>query len=273
MAGLIGALVGAAVLLLLASLLIPARRAGRTGSSSRHRLTERQQNLLIAVGGAVVILCGVRILIGSWVIAVLFSSGGVALPGWLNHVRLRRRNEQIVEQLEGLMHRLASAMAGSGLTAEMAWVEAAAEFKDKPPLGPELAIIVQELQVAHLLSDILRNRGRHLGIDEFELIATSTSVMGALGGNLAERYRRAGEMLAMRRTSRATMQSLTQESRMSVNVIAAIPFGVFGLFRWSAPEFLDPLLSSALGLTIVAVAMGIIVGGCLIAHRMIRTEE
>lgn len=270
MGGIIGGLVGLAVLLLLLPMLPKPER--RRVAKDAAGMTEAQRNRLIALGAGALILLVVWLLIGSWPIALLFSLGGAGVPGWLDEIRRQRRNQRLVEQMEVLMSRLASAMAGGGIGPEHAWVEAAAEIQEEP-LHSELKHIVDELQVGRSLADTLRSRGRHLGITEFDLIATSTAVMGSLGGNLVDRYRSAGEMLGNRRADKATIQSLTTETRASVHVIGAIPLLVFGAMRYMAPEMLDPLLHTGPGLILTGVALGVVAAGYLWAQRMARLDR
>lgn len=228
-------------------------------------LTLRQQRLMWGTGAALLALLFGRAVFGAWTIGALFSVVGVVAPGWVWHRRQERQRERTIEQLEQALIQVANAMAG-GATPEMAWLDAAADFPD--PLGTPLREIARELQLGRQLSDSLKAQSRFLGIPELDLVARNTGILGNMGGNLSESYRRMAATIGQRRADRATLNSLTLDVRLNGHVVAALPFVIFAIWRAVAPEYVEPVLSSALGQIVLGIGSALVFAGWVWMSRM-----
>lgn len=228
-------------------------------------MTQRQQRLLWGFGAALLALLFGRAVFGAWTVGALFSLVGVVAPGWVWHRRQERLRDRTIEQLEQVLVQVANAMAG-GATPEMAWLDAAVEFPE--PLGVTLRQIAQELQLGRPLSESLQAQSRHLGISELDLIARNTGILGHMGGNLSESYRRMAATIGQRRADRATLMSLTMDVRLNGHVVSALPFIIFAIWRVSAPEYVEPVLSSALGQIVLGFGAALVFLGWVWMSRM-----
>ena len=236
-----------------------------------HGLTQRQQNWLYGLGAALLAtVCG-KAIFGAWGMGLIFSIVGVGAPGWILYRRRERRRARMAEQLEQLMGRLANSMAGSNATPEMAWLEAAAEVGD--PLGSVLHEIARALQVGVPLEEALLQQSHYLGIPEFELVAQSTAVLSGMGGNLAERYRRIADMIGERRSARATLHSLTLDTRLNGHIVSAVPFIAFAGLRYIVPHYVQPVLASPGGQIVLGFGSALVLGGWFWMLRIADVER
>ena len=68
------------------------------------------------------------------------------------------------------------------------------------------------------------------------------------------------------------VKTLTAQSRISANVLAALPFGMGGLTYFLNPDYLEPLLSTDFGQKISMVGVVMVVLGFTVCRRMARIE-
>ncbi len=80
------------------------------------------------------------------------------------------------------------------------------------------------------------------------------------------------ETILQRGRLRREMRALTAEGRISALVLGSLPFGLFLFLLSSNRNYLDPLLSSRLGVIALIAAGGLLVAGIAWLTRIVRIE-
>ena len=68
------------------------------------------------------------------------------------------------------------------------------------------------------------------------------------------------------------VKTLTAQSRVSANVLSALPFALGGLSYLLNPYYIEPLISTEIGRMVSAVAVVLVVIGFTVCRRMARIE-
>lgn len=136
------------------------------------------------------------------------------------------------------------------------------------PLRATLGRVLSDTALGVPLDQAMAREARRVGIAELAMLAAIVSTQAATGGNLSESVENLGAMLRERIDSGARMKSATAESRLTLVVLALVPFlGVAAQSAFS-PDTLKLLLGEARHL--LGIGTGLIAGGLFVAWLMIR---
>ena len=136
------------------------------------------------------------------------------------------------------------------------------------PFRATLRRVLSDTGLGVPLDHAMAREARRVGIAELDMLAAIVSTQAATGGNLSESVQNLGEMLRERIDSGARMKSATAESRLTLVVLALVPFlGVAAQSAFS-PDTLKLLLGEARHL--LGIGTGLIAIGIFVAWLMVR---
>jgi tight adherence protein B len=180
------------------------------------------------VGGAMII-----------VLALLF----------VNNVASRQR-KKFETQLPDTLNLLATSLrAGYSL---LQAVEAVGE-EAPDPTRREFGRAMAEIRLGRPMDDALADIAIRMDSTDFEWTVLAIEIQREVGGNLAEVLQTTSETMVQRNRLRREMKALTAEGRISAIVLSLLPIGLFVFIFLTNPDYMEPLLSSAIG---VAVLIG-----------------
>ena len=159
-----------------------------------------------------------------------------------------------------------SAELGAGRTLERALRSTAASVP--PPLGPALAGASREVSAGEAIDVALE---RALPPDEAStLLAAAFGLQRRLGGDLPRLCRELARTLDDRLRVESDVRALTAQARFSAAVVPLLPpLGLAGLFAMQ-PAGVTRLLTSPLGLLVVAVAAALNLAGAFAIRRLVQ---
>lgn len=202
----------------------------------------------------------------------LFLLGAVA-GGAVPTLWARRR---VVRRLASFEHQLPDAltMISGALRAGQSFLQAVDTVsREVPaPLGPELARLVQETRVNVPLEDALRRLSARVGSSDLDLVVAAVSVQREAGGNLAQVIDRVGQTIRERLRLRGEIRTLTAQGRLSGFVVGSLPLVLGALIWWLNPEYLEILLTSALGQVMLGTAAVLAVIGFLLIRKLVSVD-
>jgi tight adherence protein B len=210
----------------------------------------------------------------------LVSLTGIALVGlfalvvpwgartWLR-VRLERRRAQFTEQLPDMLQGTASAIrAGHGLVAALSMVaEEAAE-----PSRTEFLHVVADEALGVPLEEALRVVQRRMDSRDVLQIALVAQIQRESGGNMAEVLDRVVDALRQRGELRRMVSALTAQGRLSRWVVTALPLVLLLVVSVADPHYVNPLFTTSLGLTLLAMAGAMMAAGSLVIGKIVNFE-
>ncbi len=253
------------------------RFATATGFSAR--LDDRLERAGMPIAsGEFVALTTVCALVGAvvgaiFLLNVIFVLLIAGMAGLIPHVWLvrteKKRKGLLVEQLADTMSILASSLR-AGYSFLQALDTVSKEIGE--PSAGEFQRVVAEIRLGRPVDDALIAMGERVDSDDLRWAVIAINVQRQVGGNLAEVLDIVASTVRERAYIRRQVAVLSAEGRISVGILAAIPFFLLLYISIVNPEYIKPLFTTTPGLILV-VGGGIFMGlGIWIMTRIIKID-
>ena len=204
------------------------------------------------------------------IIFVLLIAGVAALIPYFWMVRNhRKRQHLLLDQLADTLSILASSLrAGYSFLQALDTVS-----KDiGEPSASEFQRVVAEIRLGRPVDDALTAMAVRINSDDLKWAVIAINVQRTVGGNLAEVLDIVANTVRERGYIRRQIQVLSAEGRLSVAILASLPFGIMLYLAVVNPEYISPLFTTTVGL-ILLVAAGSMIGlGIFVMTRMVRID-
>jgi len=188
--------------------------------------------------------------------------GPLAVLAWL---RKRRRNAFAAQFPEAIDIIVRSLRAGHPVPIAISMV--ARELPD--PVGTEFGIVADEISYGAELEGALRGMMTRIGQEDLPLFVTSVAIQASTGGNLGQILENLSKVIRERFKTRRKIRGLSAEGRTSAMILNAVPFTVFGLINFTAPDFYGETWDHPFTPWFFGAALGWMLIGNLIMRRMI----
>ncbi len=103
-------------------------------------------------------------------------------------------------------------------------------------------------------------------------VVMAIRIQREVGGNLAEVLLNTVATMRERAATRRQVKALSAEGKISAYILIALPVGVGGFLFLTRPEYMLPLLTSALGLSMLIGAVVLVVFGSWWMSKLIKVE-
>lgn len=169
------------------------------------------------------------------------------------------RQKLIMSQIPAMVEELARA-AKTGRSVEHSLSLVA---DDTPaPLGTELKLVAQRLNMGVPLRDAVRDLPKRTGVNTFNLLNTTLIVQQQTGGDLVMVMERLSRTVRDRLLFLGRLRAATAASRATAILMVLLPLAVLAFFSFREPDYLSHLLSSSWGRNATLLAFALeIVGG------------
>lgn len=186
----------------------------------------------------------ILVALGVAVLAVLIP------PALLNH-RISARRRAFEQQLPDMLTLLAGTLrAGYSISQG---IEAMSKEIDEP-MAREMRRVVSETRLGRPLEESLEAVAERMESEDFAWAVMAIRIQREVGGNLAELLLTVADTMVQRERLRREVKTLTAEGRISAIIIGALPPGVGALIFVMNREYIQPLFTEPLGLTLLGVA-------------------
>lgn len=225
--------------------------------------------LLLAVPSFIV----TALLLGFQPVGLLAALGagllGYFVPGFFLRVLRHRRGTKIEKQLVEFLPMLATSLrSGFGLHQG---IEVAARQLG-PPLGEELALVLNDVSLGAAMHVALEDLGRRVANPDLDIVITAILVQRTTGGNLAEVLDKAGETLLERERVRGDLQTMTAQQRLTGTVLSVYPVVVGLVLLAIMPAMWSRLFTEPVGQIQLTIALILQALGFLAIRRVLRVE-
>ncbi len=251
-----------------------------SSSKSGPRLASRLDHAGISRSPAEWALLGVCVSVG---LAALFTvvAGNVfigvivgGLAGWavmrlILSIKISRRRAAFDEQLPNVLQLVAGSLQ-TGLSLSQALDAVVRE--DAQPASGEFARALGEARLGVDMAVALDGVADRLNSGDLRWVIMAIRIQRETGGNLAEVLRNTVATMRERAYLRRQVRSLSAEGRLSAYVLLALPFVVGGWLLYSNPTYMHPLFSTVFGVTLLAIASGLVVIGAFWMRNLINVE-
>ncbi|MDB5466589.1 MAG: secretion system protein [Phenylobacterium sp.] len=202
-----------------------------------------------------------------WLLALAAAVwGGVAGPALLITWTATRRRKRFAAQMPQAVDLIArSLQAGHPVTTAIR--VAAQQMPD--PIGPELGLVMAEINFGLDRDAALRNLLLRFPIAELRMFIASLEVTRETGGNLAEVFLNLGEAMRAKAQLRKKVAAISAEGRMSFWVVSVLPLAVVAALMGLRPEYYREAASDPLFWPLMSVPPVLWLVGALTIWRMI----
>ena len=139
------------------------------------------------------------------------------------------------------------------------------------PVKTSLRNIVLEMEFGVPIGTAVDREARRVRISELSMLAAVVTTQSSTGGNLSESIANLAATLRERLDNRSRMKASTAESRITMIILAFVPFAGIGLQIFMQPELIDVLLGEARSL--LGLGITLIIAGLVISWMMIRSAQ
>lgn len=250
------------------------RRNSRTAwLDARYPLARGGRTALIALGGGAAVFALLVPLLGFFGLSYAFAvvvggsiGGGFAwnIASMREAARRNAFSDRFLVMLEDMQR-----MVRYGIPTAQA-LKSAASAADEP-VETSLRNILLEAEFGTPLGEAIDREARRVRVAELSMLAAVVSTQSATGGSLSESVDNLARMLRERLDNRSRMKASTAESRITIVILAFVPFAAIGVQALSQPELVDVLLGDARHL--LGIGVGLIVAGLVISWMMIRGAQ
>ena len=218
-----------------------------------------------AVGALVFGVLGAALL-SSWLLAIVIAAIGGAFPTLLLRQALKRRSDQLREQLPDVLTIMASSLrAGHSFLQSLDTV--AKEITQ--PAAAEFQRVVAEIRLGRPAEDALEALAERVGSPDFKWAVLAVNIQREVGGNLAEILDTVADTLRERAMLRRQIKVLTAEGRLSAWVLGALPFAI-ALYMYAVnPTSIGKLFDNTYGIIMIVVALVLLVAGILWMRKIV----
>ena len=253
------------------------RLATASGFSGRLEAMLEQAELPMKAGefAALIVLCAIAggvlgaLLLGNIVFVLLIAAGASVIPYiWLVRAR-KKRQKKMGEQLPDVLSILASSLR-AGHSFLQGLDQVAGEIKD--PSASEFHRVVSEIRLGRSIDDAMVEMADRVGSEDMRWAVMAVNIQRQVGGNLAEVLDIVANTVRERAYVQRQVRVLSAEGRLSIAILAALPFGIFFYLAFMNPEYVSPLFTTMLGRILLLVGGALMAAGIFVMTRIVRID-
>jgi len=177
-----------------------------------------------------------------------------------NRIRMR-----FVEQLPNAIDLMASVLR-SGHSVPQAVKTVSDELPE--PCGAEFKEVLQRMNVGQPLAQALSYSAVKFRSYELDLIRRAIAIQAEIGGSLADLIDKTNQTLKGRLKLASHVKTLTAQSRLSALIVGILPLALAVVLDFINPGYLNPLIKTEFGKTLLTVAIALEVVGVIIMKRL-----
>lgn len=136
------------------------------------------------------------------------------------------------------------------------------------PCGAEFKEVLQRMNLGQPLSHAITYSCEKLESDELDLIRRAIAIQSEVGGSLAELLDKTNSTLRQRLKLVQRVGILTAQSKLTAIIVGLLPVVLAIALQFISPGYLDPLVTSSIGKTLLAVAVVLELIGLMILKKM-----
>jgi tight adherence protein B len=215
-----------------------------------------------ALVGGVMFVCSDHPMIATFGVALgMAATLGYLLYRRAQHVKL------LQEQLPPALDMLArSIRAGESIDQAMDLVGS----RSPQPLAAEFRYCAKQLAMGLSMSAVMRSLVGRVRLTDMRIFTTTLTVHRRTGGNLAQVLQRLAVVVRQRLNYRRQLRSTTGAGRFSAILIACIGPLLFCYLLFVHPEYMEKMLTSPMGQSLLTLAFVLEVVGMIWTARLLK---
>lgn len=183
--------------------------------------------------------------------------------GWRRRQRLQRFEKQLPEALDLIVRAL---RAGHSFPSALQMV--GEELPD--PMGREFSIVHDEVNFGVAFQQALTNLTERVPLTDLRYFVVAVLIQRDSGGNLTELLANISRLIRERLKLIAKVRVLSSDGRLSAWILSLMPFGLAALMNAFNPEFMTPLWTDPMGITMLQYLLTMMVIGIVVILKIIK---
>lgn len=197
------------------------------------------------------------------VAALVFGALPVLFVHYKKGKRLTRLERQLPDALDLITRALRSGHAFS------ASLKMAGEELPEPIAG-ELAAVHDEVNFGVSLEQALTHLGERVPLTDLRYFVVAVLIQRESGGNLTEILTNLSRLIRERLKLMSRVRVLSSEGRLSAWILGLMPFFLAGVMNLANPEFMRPLWTDPIGISIVKYTLTLMLVGAVIMVKLVK---
>lgn len=194
---------------------------------------------------------------------------GIVLPDiWMRQTQARRKRRFEAQLLDALFILSSSLRAGLSLTQAIEVLEA----EMPPPASQEFGLVVKAVRLGRTFDEALQSLNQRMPSDAMNLMTTAILVARETGGDVTNVINQLILTIRERKKLTDKVQTLTLQGRLQAYIMSILPVGFAMFVRGFNPRYFDILLQDAVGVMLLATAVGLWLVGMLLLIKLSRVE-
>jgi tight adherence protein B len=224
--------------------------------------------LLLAFCAAFIVMFLTASMLNPSLLPLLASAvGGAALPVLYVARKRTQRMRKIEHQLPDALDLMTRALrAGHAFSSSLQM--ASEELQE--PLAAELRATHDEVNYGVAMQQALTNLSQRVPSMDVRYFVVAVLIQRESGGNLTEILSNLSRLIRERLKLMARVRVLSSEGRLSALILMLMPFLLAGLLVLFNPEFMRPLWTDPLGISMVKVLLVMMAVGVVMLRQIIR---
>lgn len=211
----------------------------------------------------------VGVLLGNLLLAVLLLVLGVVLPYLYLGLKKSRRVKAFNNQLADTLQLMAGSLS-AGLSLAQSVDTVVREGSE--PITSEFKRALVEARLGVAIEDALESVATRMQSEDFKWVVMAVRIQREVGGNLAEVLNQVSATIRERAYLRRQVKSLSAEGVLSAWILGLLPVLVLGFLILTRPEYLEPMVTSAIGWVMLIVAAVMMSIGAFWLRKLVRME-
>ena len=183
---------------------------------------------------------------------------GAGIPAFILWRARRKRFNLFAAQLPDALTMMKNSLQ-AGHTLDRAMLAVADEMPD--PIALEFRETIEELHLGVPIKRAIQNLTMRVVDDNLNIFAAALLVQREVGGNLSQLLGNLSETIRERFRINQEVRTLTAEGRMSGYVVGVLPIALAMVIKMIQPDYLDPLIETESGHTLLKIAAFLEVSG------------
>jgi tight adherence protein B len=175
----------------------------------------------------------------------------------------------MAEQLADVLSILASSLR-AGHSFLQALDQVANEIKD--PSAAEFHRVVSEIRLGRSVDDAMIEMADRIGSEDMRWAVMAVNIQRQVGGNLAEVLDIVSNTVRERAYIHRQVRVLSAEGRISIGILAALPFGIFFYLMLVNPEYVGILFTHPIGRILLLAGLSLMAAGIYVMTRIVRID-
>ena len=143
-------------------------------------------------------------------------------------------------------------------------------LESPPETAREFQRASEQLSLGNSVDDAVAEMASHARITEYKFFATALALQSQTGGGLTETLENLADVIRKRVAMRARGNALAGEAKTSAGILSALPILTLGALMLMNPDYGGLLFYDTGGRKLLAIGVGLLVGGILVMRSMIK---